>query len=163
MSLLGKLRSLSKREFRRSCNVYCQPKSDQAIIASVYEHGGLTAEKAGGACVFPLADKAALTTGIQAALSQCEYRSHFDYSRRKSTEWPAFLASGLRTVRQFESDFALFGVHGVNQKNFFFEIESPKFGEFGLHLKIIVNANDADFGEAIHYLLDVYRKCKQGR
>jgi hypothetical protein len=148
------------REFFKACNVYCRPESNQAIIAAVYNHGGLTAEKPGGSTVVAFSDSTALKQEIQAALGCCEYEEKFDYSGLKRTDWPAFQASGYKTVKRFEAEFVCLSIRGVNEKNFFYEVCSPEFGAFGLHLKIIVNANTADYGDAVQFLVRNYLTCK---
>jgi hypothetical protein len=148
------------REFFRACNVYCRPESNQVIVAAVYNHGGLTAEMPAGASVFAFSDSDALKRAIQAALDRCEYEEKFNYSGLKPTDWPAFQASGYKTVKRFETEFIPLAIRGVNVKNFFYEVSSPGFGDFGLHLKIVVNANTADYGEGVQYLVGKYPACK---
>jgi hypothetical protein len=148
------------REFFKACNVYCHPESNQAIVAAVYNHGGLTAEKPGGAAVVPLADSHALKHAIQAALDSCEYEENFNYSGLKRTDWPAFQASGYKTVKRFEGEFIRLHMRGVNEKNLLYEVTSPTFGDFGLHLKVIVNASTEAYGEAVQYLVSKYLACK---
>jgi hypothetical protein len=148
------------REFFRACNVYCRPESNQAIVATVYNHGGLTAEKPGGASVVVFSDSPALKRAIQAALDCCEYEENFNYSGLKRTDWPAFQASGCKAVKRFEADFIRLSIRGINDKNFFYDVSSPEFGEFGLHLKIVVNANTAEFGDAVQYIVNKYLVCK---
>src|SRR4051794_34486291 len=148
------------REYFRACNVYCRPETNRAIVAAVYNHGGLTAEKPGGAAAVAFADAEALTRAIQAALDGCEYGGEFDYSGLRRTDWPAFRASGYKVVRRFEADFIRLGVRGVNEKNLFYAVTSPEFGDFGLHLKVTVNAHTAEYGDAVQYLVRTYLACK---
>jgi hypothetical protein len=148
------------QEFFRACNVYCRPESDQAIVAAVFNHGGPTAEKPGCATIVAFSDPPALKRAIQAALDCCEYEENFDYSGLKGTDWPAFQASGYKTVKRFEADFIRLDIRGVNEKNFFYEVTSPEFGDFELHLKIAVNANTAEYGEAVQFLVRKYLACK---
>ncbi len=105
-------------------------------------------------------DSPALKGAIQAALDCCEYEESFNYYGQKRTDWPAFQASGYKTVKRFEADFIRLGIRGANEKNFFYEVSSPEFGDFGLHLKIVVNANTGEYGEAVRYLVSEYVACK---
>jgi hypothetical protein len=82
------------REFFKACNVYCRSEADQAIVASVYNHGGLMAEKPGGSSIVKFSDSAALSGAIRAALDACEYEENFNYSDQKKSDWPAYQVSG---------------------------------------------------------------------
>lgn len=150
------------RDFFKACNVYCCPETNRAIVASVYNHGGLTAEKPGGASLVPFADSEALEHAIQAALDGCEYEEDFNYSHHKPTDWPAFQSSGYKTIERFEADFIRLELRGVNDKNLFYHITSPEFGDFGLNLSVIVNANIGEYGAAVRYLVSKYLACKAG-
>ncbi|MBI3407960.1 MAG: hypothetical protein HY040_06345 [Planctomycetes bacterium] len=147
------------REYFKACNVYCRPESNQAIVAAVFNHGGMTAEKPGDTSVVAFSDSEALKRTIKAALDRCEYEENCNYLGSKRTDWPAFQASGYKTVKRFEADFIRLDIRGVNEKNFFYEATSPDFGDFGLHLKLIVNANTAEYGEAVQYLVSKYLAC----
>jgi hypothetical protein len=158
--------SKKEREFFRACNVYCRPESDQAIVAAVLNHGGLMHEKSGGASEVAFSDASALGRAIRYAIDCCEYGGDFDYSGSKLKDWPAFQASGYKTVKRFEADFIRLLIKGVNEKNFFYDLISPEFGEFGLHLTITVHGYPVDYGyavqygHAVHYLVKEYLVCK---
>ncbi len=147
-------------EFFKACNVYCCPKANRAIVAATFNHGGLIAEKPGGASLIALSDSSGLNQNIQSALSECEFRESFGYTGRRCTDGPAFQASGFKTVKRFEAEFIYFAVRGVNEKNLFYEVRSPAFGEYGLHLNIVVNADAGEYSEAVHYLLQQYLRCR---
>ena len=148
------------REYFRACNVYCCPESNKAIVASVYNHGGMTAERVGGAWGVDFADSQALQCAIQTALDRCEYKENFNYSGLKRTDWPAFEVSGYKAIKRFEADFTRLDIRGVNEKNLFYEMTSPEFGEFGLQLKVVVNSHTAEHGVAAQYLVARYLACK---
>jgi hypothetical protein len=148
------------REFFKACNVYCRPESDQAIIASVFNHGGLMVEKPDGAFIVRFSNATALDTGVRTALDCCEYEENFNYSDQKRSDWPAYQESGYKTIKRFEADFIRLLVKGVNEKNFFYEVTSPEFGNFGLHLTITVDASTGNHGDAIQYIVKSYLACK---
>jgi len=148
------------REFFKACNVYCRPDADQVIVASVYNHGGLMAEKPGGALIVKYSDSVALNAAVRAALDACEYEEDFNYSDQKKSDWPAFQASGYKTMKRFEADFIRLLVKGTNEKNFFYDVTTPEFGDFGMHLTITVNAYTGNHGEAVQYIVKNYLACK---
>jgi hypothetical protein len=148
------------REFFKACNVYCRPESDQVIVASVYNHGGLMAEKPGGASIASFSDTSALNSAICASIDGCQYEENFNYFGQKRSDWPAFQASGYKTIKRFEAEFIRLLIKGVNEKNLFYDVASPEFGEFGLHLTITVNPYTENFGEAVQYIIKRYLVCK---
>jgi hypothetical protein len=150
----------SERDYFRACNVYCQPDADQVIVAAVYNHGGLMAEKPGGATLVKFSDSASLHEAVRAALNACEYEVNFDYSGQKRSDWPAYQASGYKSIKRFEAEFIRLLVKGVNEKNFFYHVTTPVFDEFGLHLTVTVNASGGNYGEAVHYIVKNYLACK---
>ncbi len=148
------------REFFKACNVYCCPETDHAIVASVYNHGGLMAEIPGGASIAKFSDSALLNAAVRTALEACKYKEHFDYFFAKKSDWPAYQASGHKTIKRFEAEFIRLLVKGVNAKNLFYDVTTPEFGQLGMHLTITVNAYTDDHGEAIQYLVKNYLACK---
>jgi hypothetical protein len=148
------------REFFRACNVYCQPDADQVIVAAVYNHGGLVAEKPRGATIVKFSDSAKLHEAVRAALDACDYEENFNYSDQKKSDWPAYQASGYKTMKRFEAEFIRLLVKGVNEKNFFYDVTTPEFGELGLRLTITVNACGGNYGEAVQYIVKNFLACK---
>lgn len=50
---------------------------------------------------------------------------------------------------------------GVNEKNLFYEITSPEFEDFSLHLRIVFNAKTGDFGETVQHLMRNFSLCRK--
>lgn len=148
------------REFFRACNVYCQPEVDQVVVAAVYNHGGLLAEMPGRATIGKFSDSVKLHDAVRAALGACEYEPDFDYFHRKRSDWPAYQASGYKTIKRFEAEFIRLMVKGGTEKNAWYDVTSPEFGELGLHLTVTVNANGGNYGEAVQYIVKNYVACK---
>ena len=126
----------------------------------MYNHAGLMAEKPAGTSVVKFSDPAALHEAVRAALDACEYEETFNYSENKKSDWPAYQASGYKAIKKFEAEFIRLLVKGVNEKNFFYDVTTPEFGEFGLHLTVSVDAYTGNFGEAISYLVKNYLACR---
>jgi hypothetical protein len=148
------------REYFRACNVYCQPAVDQVVVAAVYNHGGLMAEMPGGATVVKFTDTKTLHEAVRSALENCVYEENFNYSDLKRSDWPAYQASGYKTIKRFEADFVMLLVKGVNDANLFYDVTAPEFGKLGLHLTVTVNGHSGNYGEAIHYIIQSYMACK---
>ena len=152
-----------KREYVRVCNVFCCREKDRAIVASVFNHGGLFAEKPGGTTTCALSNTQELGGLVKNALSACEYEENFNYSESKRNDWPAFQASGYRTVKSFEADFVRFLVRGVNESNLFFEVQGPEIGDHSLRISITINAfaDEGEFGLALAYVLEKFHKFRE--
>lgn len=148
------------REFPKACNVYCHPEGDRAIVAAVYNHSGLFAEKPNETCVIDFSDGDALNRAIQTAIGNCEFVEDFNYSDLKRSDWPAFQASGYKTVKRFEGDFLQLSIYGANEKNLSYEVTSPEFGDFGLQLRIAIDANSDAFGVAVQFIVRKFIACK---
>jgi hypothetical protein len=148
------------REFFRACNVYCRPDADQVIVAAVFNHGGLTAEMPGGTSIVKFSDSPVLHEAVRAALEACKYAENFNYSDVKKSDWPAYQASGYKMIKRFEAEFIRLRVKGVNEKNLFYDVTTPDFGDLGLHLTVTVNPHGGNYGEAIQYLIKNYIACK---
>lgn len=149
--------------FVRACTVYCNTASDTAIVSAVLS-GGATVEIDGGSISVMYSDESALNQAIQDALDGCLPLTGtgdlFAEYGRKLAEWPAFKASGYRSGRKFRDDFIPLIFRGANTSDFFYEIDTPSFGEFSLHLRVVVNAYTSEFGSAVHYLVNKFEVAK---
>ncbi|HZZ82470.1 MAG TPA: hypothetical protein VFE62_28485 [Gemmataceae bacterium] len=117
-------------------------------------------EMPGGASIVKLSDSAKLHEAIRAALESCVYEENFNYSNQQKSDWPAYQASGYKTMKRFETEFIRLLVKGVNEKNLFYHVTTQEFGQFGLHLTVSVYAHGGNHGEAIQYLVKKYVPCK---
>ena len=87
-----------------------------------------------------------------------EVRAERNLRHSKSTEWPAFKASGLRTVRKFESDFIRLELSGANSTNVICMIEGEP--ETNSELKIVASANPRLLAVFAERCLLVWRACR---
>jgi len=128
-ALLSRLFSGSKREstFVRRSNVYVSHTDGEILVASMWNHGGLFAEMDGGVEPCPKDDAEALGVLLTRKLTECQFRKEFDYSGRKRSAWPAYQASGLKTLKAFEEQYVEYGVGGASAANVTWQIESPPF------------------------------------
>lgn len=150
-------RETGERGFFRACNVYCHPETDKAIVAAVFNHGGLIAEKPGGSVAIAFSVRTDLEAAVQNALAECEHVLEFDYSKSKPSDWPAYQASRCKTFKAFEADFVRLHIRGVNASNHSYSITTPEFGKFALEMSVNAQPNIDQFADAIHYLLRCYR------
>ncbi|HEU4699668.1 MAG TPA: hypothetical protein VFS40_10835 [Gemmatimonadales bacterium] len=146
--------------FVRGCTVYFAPGHDTVLVAALFNHGGLFAEQPDGVARCATGDVPALGAAARAALAACRYEPAFDYRDRKRTDWPAFRASGCRSVREFEQLYVPFGIRGANEANLAYVIESPPYGACAVSLTATTDAHgeDARLGERIACLWREYRR-----
>lgn len=123
----------------------------------MFNHGGATAEKPGEASIIRFSDAQALTNAVKFALQNCEYRESFDYGRQNRVDWPAFQASGYKSVSGFESAFIRLEVRGVNNANLYYDITSPEFARWSMRLTVTVDAASEDFGAAVQFLIEQFQ------
>ena len=148
-------------KYIKACNVYCNVDGDSVVVAAVHNYFGSGFDEIpNGSVLLKLSDTAAIDDSVSAALNACEFREEFGDADGDANGWPAFEASGVKTMKQFESAFVRLGIKGTNEKNLSFNITSPTIGKFGLHLNVSVNARDANYGEAIRYIVKQYLACK---
>ena len=105
--------------------MYMQRHGDKAIIASTYNHGGMFAEKPGGAVSCDSSCIESFGKWIKQKVKECEYKKEFDYSGAKKSDWPSFKESGLNAIRAFETGFVSYIVRGANESNIIWRIFSP--------------------------------------
>lgn len=149
------------KNFVRACRVFYNLEKDIAVVAAVYNGAGSRGIPNGAARVaFSDADR--LNAAIKTALENClpldgEVDLLNDFPNRVK-DWAALKASGYRTAKQFGREFVNLHIRGANEMNHFYEITTPEFGKFLLHLSVVVSAYKYDFGEAIQYLSKAYKE-----
>jgi hypothetical protein len=102
-----------------------------------------------------------LGTAVAEAMKKAERRNNF-LRDRKLSDWPAYRASGQRTVRKFEESFISISVEGANAANLVAVISGdPEKGSvLQVTSTISTGVSPADLGERI---LLVYNACRDRR
>lgn len=152
----------SARPFIRQCHLYLPRDGGTAIIASTYNHGGLFAEKATGAESCTTSNLEALGQLIKKKLSECEYKEDFNYSQTKSSDWPAYKASGLKTIKAFEKSFVWYSIRGANDANITWQIVSPALlNGIELHSTVSASASADEIGRTAIKLHEFFLKTER--
>jgi hypothetical protein len=99
-------------------------------------------------------------TGV--ALYRTEIRPSVSFAERKPKDWPAFRASKVKTIRQFEQDFIAIQLQGANEMNLFYVIEGYPYKDAELKVLASISSGAAPnkLGERI---ISVYRACRDRR
>jgi hypothetical protein len=104
-----------------------------------------------------------LGVAVADALAACQFEPNFNYSDQKPSDWPAFQASGERTIRAFERNWIGLQVRGANDQNITWLLTGPEIGRFGLCLEAALSAfvDPSELGDAISYLVDEIVRCER--
>jgi hypothetical protein len=147
-------------EFVRACTVYFSAVHETALVAALFNHGGMFAEQPDGIVVCPRDDVPGLGAAVRAALEACRYEPEFNYRDRKRSDWPAFKRSGCRSIRQFEQDYLPIILRGMNEANLICAAESPPYGPCDLRLlaSVSFHAPAAELGACLTTVWQEYRR-----
>ena len=115
-----------KRKFRRMSRVYLDETENRAMVSSMFNHGGLFAEKPDGVMLLDDVNAASLGELIIDRMADCAYASMTDYSGHKRSDWPAYQASGIKTIKRFEEEFKSYTLVSANAENIIWLIRSPE-------------------------------------
>jgi hypothetical protein len=113
--------------FTRTCAVYVSRTDDVALIAAMLNHAGAYTEMPGGVAVVRATDFDAVGRAVQEKLDACRFEPRFDHRGRKKTDWPAYLASGMRSTTAFERRFVRLSVAGLHGETRQWKALSPEF------------------------------------
>lgn len=156
--LLGRGREPGR--FVRACALYAPVEGETALVAAMFNHGGLFAERDDGVVAVPARDAVAIGRAVREALDGTVYETEFNYRESKKTDWPAFRASGCRSVAAFERQFGRFYITGSDASNTLYRIESPVIGRFSLRLtaEVAADVRAAEFAAAMEAVVAAWRK-----
>ncbi len=133
--------------FVRACNVYISRKSGKVLVASLFNHAGLWTESP-TPVLESSGEPEVMGAQIKEQLAACEYQPEFNHRDRKKSEWPAFIAAGLRSMSAFEKEFATYSVRGANEANIILVVESEQVNNaFTLRASINAHATAEEIGK----------------
>ena len=100
--------------------------------------GGLSTEQEGPIIVTEWRDPLLLSSAFRTAIQRFTRKDRNLYNCKK-TEWPAYLASALRSVRRFESSYQAICVKAVNEAELFYEARTKPKEEDDIELCMLLN------------------------
>jgi hypothetical protein len=142
------------RSSSKGCCVYVSRGADFAIVAPVFNLDGLRVEVPGFASRLSRVDVEAigetLVRGLHVVPADESTRSAaLAHGARKKT-WPAFVASGVRSVEAFESAYVRLFVTGANESDLVWVVEGPElFNGCRLQSSMRSRAASAELGRWI--------------
>ena len=141
-------------------NVYCSKTLGAVIVAPCNFCGGISSEIEGAVAKVAYENQSDLGQAFIEYLNKTTADS-IDVSKKgKLSDWPAFVASGLKTGKEFERKYSRYYVRGVNSSNHFYTITSPELPN-GIELSLSIKANEIplQIGIEITKLHEYYSKC----
>ena len=147
----------------RGCTVYLSEQHQGALVAPMFNHAGLFAERPAAVVEGPLRDADLLGRLTRVALEGCLWQPEFNYRNRTPGEWPAFQRSGCRTIREFEATYDGLRVRGANEANLAWEVRSAAMGRFEVGMVGVVSAAapDGEIGECLLAVWEAYRQLRK--
>lgn len=126
-------------KFPRHLRVYFNRDHDIAILAPCNYRGGFISEVPGEAIKVSSEDSSFLGAEFKSRMLQTTSMEVDLSDRGKLKDWPAFLASELKTGKEFERKYAMFSVHGLNGANLSYNVKSPKLPN-GIELQLLISS-----------------------
>jgi hypothetical protein len=129
------------QNFIKSVSIYASGKHEQIIFAPISKNfAGISYEQE--ECflhAFPVSDQLLGENTLK-------YFNYFNIKDRnlreyKSTEWPAFKLSKVKTVRSFEADYIRVSITGVDENNHTLSIEGLPFKDSELSVTSLISAH----------------------
>jgi len=88
-------------------------------------------------------DRPGLAEALRSSLARFSMRDG-NLRERTKTDWPSFLASHCRSVREFETAFVCIGVQTLNEAELFYDASVQPHGELDISLHVTLNRNGPD-------------------
>jgi hypothetical protein len=145
-----------KRRFKKLVRVYLSEKEGKIIIAPFYrDYSGIHYEQEQCAVLPFTTGQETLSVHIQNNLDLFKIK-HADHRKTKTTDWPAYKASKLKSVKSFDASYKRISLTGANEANIIFIIEGESDFDKELNITSAVSANSKEIGRLV---LKVYNAC----
>jgi hypothetical protein len=145
---------------RRHASVFISRNADKAVIVPMHFHEGVYVEDESVTSTETPLDPRLLGTLIREALMRSQCRSGNAWRGGSPRQWPAFRASGVRTVKSFERDYIRVSVVGANEANIIWEIEGYPAKDAELRVRATVSAGQRFLVTLGERVLGVYHACR---
>ena len=141
----------------REVHIYLPHEQRRAIVAPMYGNmESLNYEQEDAIAVDEWANPRVLAAAFRVGIERfsCKDRKLEDFKRN---DWPAFRASGCRSVLQFENAYHPIFAKALNAAELYYETRTRPEGEQEIELRILLNryASDEEIGRKILRLFQV--------
>jgi hypothetical protein len=141
----------------REAHIYLPHEHGPAIVAPMYGNmESLDYEQEDAIPVSEWGDPRVLAAAFRAAIERFIRRDR-NLKDFKRNDWPAFRASGCRSVQQFESAYHPIFAKALNESELYYEARTRPEGEHEIELRVLLNryASDEEIGRKILRLFHV--------
>lgn len=159
---VGRARGYAMQErVKQSARVFIARSGERAVVVTMHvnEYGILFEDDSARILEAPLSPDA-IGTAVRAAMMGTARRSR-DLRQARMSDWPAFRASGLRTVKSFEAEFIAIDVDAANDANLVAVITGSP--EKDAELEVTSSVSTACPEKIGEYVLRVYEACRDRR
>jgi hypothetical protein len=144
----------------RQTQIYLTKEAKPAIVMPMHHNrDGICFEQEQTVIVADWRKPATLAAGLHSAIAQFSFLD-FNIRNRKRTEWPAYVASGCRSVREFEDMYFCIRVCAVNEAELGYDAHAqPPFeSDITMHVWLNRHGGDEEIGRKLLRLFDICMK-----
>jgi hypothetical protein len=148
-------------KYRHHGRVFVSRHDETAIIVALHYNGpkGLLFEDEHPAVFQGPLQATTLGCETKVALDKTQIHAPVSFAKHKPKDWPAFKASRMKTVRQFEQDFILIELGGANEANLVYIIEG--YPEKDSELRVLASISSGTAPDKLgEQIILVYRACR---
>jgi hypothetical protein len=151
-------------KYRHHARVFVSRNYETAIIVALHYNGpkGLLSEDEHPVVFRGPLEATTIGHETKVALDKTQIRAPVSFAKRKLKDWPAFKASKMNTVRQFEQDFIAIELSGANETNLVYAIEG--YPEKDAELRVLASISSGAAPDILgEQIILVYRACRDRR
>ena len=128
----------------RFARIFLASADKPAIIAAMYYNAaGIYYEQENPLVLPDWRARPGLAAGLRSTLGRFQMRDK-ELRDTKKTDWPSYVASRCRSVRQFENEFLCIDVHVLNEAELLYDAIVTPHGESDISLHVTLNRYGAD-------------------
>jgi hypothetical protein len=128
----------------RRAHIYLAQANRPAIVSAMhYNAAGIYYEQEGPLLLPEWRDRPGLAAALRSSLGRFSMRDQ-NLRDRKKTDWPSYVASHCRSVREFETAFLCVGVQTLNEAELFYNASVQPHGELDIGLHVTLNRHGPD-------------------
>jgi hypothetical protein len=141
----------------REVHIYLPHEHGAAIVAPMYGNmESLNYEQEDAIAISDWSDPRVLAAAFRVGIERFT-RKDRKLEDFKRNDWPAFRASGCRSVQQFENAYHPIFAKALNEAELYYEARTRPEGEHEIELRVLLNryASDEEIGRKILRLFQV--------
>lgn len=148
-------------KYRQYASVFVSRQDETAIVVTLHYNGrgGLLFEDECPTVLKGPLEAATVGQETRTALRRTQIRLPVSFANAKPKDWPAFQASKLKTIRQFEQNYIHLSLSGANEANLVYEIQG--YPEKDAELKVLTLISSGTSPDRLgEKIIRVYQACR---